>query len=115
MEIRPISSITSAMRVESPNRTYAASRTEAAARVEAVGEVERAENAQRREETLKVAKAVESINQSSVFGEKYELTFIMDRESKRPLLRLIDRETKEVIKQFPPEYAIRLAKDLKAG
>ena len=29
-------------------------------------------------------------------------------------MRIVDRETREVIRQIPPEYALRLADDLKA-
>ena len=51
--------------------------------------------------------------QSALFGQQYELTFDMDRESHRALLRLVDRNTREVVRQIPPEYVLRLARELK--
>lgn len=61
------------------------------------------------EERRALIKAVRAINATALFGENYELTFVLDRETNRPLLRIIDRETREVVRQLPPEYTIRLA------
>lgn len=60
-----------------------------------------------------VVQAVKAVNQSALFGQQYELTFDMDRESHRALLRLVDRNTREVVRQIPPEYVLRLARELK--
>jgi flagellar protein FlaG len=49
-----------------------------------------------------------------LFGQNSELTFVLDRETHRALVRLIDRKTNEVIRQIPPEYLLRMAQDLKA-
>ena len=57
-------------------------------------------------------KAVRALNATEMFGQNYELTFVLDRESRRPLVRIVDKETKEVIRQIPPEYALRMAEDL---
>jgi len=56
--------------------------------------------------------AVRALNKSEMFGQDNELTFVFDRNSHRPLLRIINRETKEVIQQIPPEHALRLAEEL---
>ena len=56
--------------------------------------------------------AVSAVNEATLFGEQYELTFAMDRNSRRPLLRLVDRETHEVVRQIPPEYVLRAAREL---
>ncbi len=66
-----------------------------------------------RPEDRRLIQAVKALNASELFGENAELTFVVDRETGRPLVRIIDRETKEVIRQIPPEYALRLAEDLK--
>lgn len=41
-----------------------------------------------------------------------ELSFSLDEDSGRVLLRIIDRETDEVIRQIPSEELIRIAKAL---
>jgi flagellar protein FlaG len=57
--------------------------------------------------------AMRAVNQSEMFGADKELTFVLDRETRRPLLRLVDRRTGEVIRQIPQEYLMRMAEDLK--
>lgn len=73
-------------------------------------ELEKQQIAERRD----LVRAVKAINATELFGENYELTFVFDRHSKRTLIRIIDRETKEVIRQLPTEYALRIASQLSA-
>lgn len=68
-------------------------------------------NNQRRE----LVRAVESVSNARVFGENSEVTFSLDRQTHRPLIRIVDRETHEVIQQIPAEYVIQLAESLKAA
>jgi flagellar protein FlaG len=67
---------------------------------------------EQRAEQQRMVQAVKAINKAELFGEASELTFGYDRTSKKMVLRLVDRETKEVIRQLPPEYLLRLAEDL---
>ncbi|MCA2968948.1 MAG: flagellar protein FlaG [Acidobacteriaceae bacterium] len=67
---------------------------------------------QQLEERKELVRAVKAINESAAFGENYELTFVFDRPNQRTLVRIIDRETKEVIRQLPAEYALRVASQL---
>jgi uncharacterized FlaG/YvyC family protein len=39
----------------------------------------------------------------------------MDRDTGRPIIRIVDRGTREVIQQIPPEYVLSVAKELAAG
>jgi len=66
-----------------------------------------------RTEQVQLIKAVKAVNSAELFGQNTELTFVMDRLTKRPLLRLVDVRTKEVIRQVPMEYALRLAQAAK--
>ena len=72
--------------------------------------VQRADAAQRRE----LISAAKSINASGLFGQN-QLVFMVDPQTKRPVIRVEDRETHEVLMQLPPEYVLRLAKDLRAS
>lgn len=69
--------------------------------------------AQRPVDQPELIQAVSALNQSGFFGENYELNFDMDRASHRPLLQLVDKETREIVRQLPPEYALRMARQLK--
>jgi uncharacterized FlaG/YvyC family protein len=54
--------------------------------------------------------AVKSINAVEHFGPDSELTFLMDRHTQRPIMRVVNSRTKEVIQQIPPQYVLELAK-----
>ena len=64
-----------------------------------------------RAEQARLIQAVKSVNQSGVFGGSDELTFASDPESGRPIIRLVNKETKEVVRQIPAEYLRRLSED----
>jgi flagellar protein FlaG len=59
-----------------------------------------------------VIRAVHAVNQAELFGQGSELTFLMDRKTHRPLIRVVDRQTGEVIQQIPPEHVLQLAESL---
>lgn len=59
-------------------------------------------------EELKAATQV--VNDSGVLGAQYELAFGQDQRSGRPLVRLLDRNTHEVVRQVPAEYVLRMAR-----
>ncbi len=53
-------------------------------------------------------RAVRALNATEFYGQNNELTFVLDRETRRPLVRIINRETKEVVLQIPPEHVLRM-------
>ncbi len=57
-------------------------------------------------------RTVKSIDASSLFGDGSELTFARDRETNRPVVRVLDRKTQKVLWQAPPEYLLRMAEVL---
>jgi flagellar protein FlaG len=71
------------------------------------GQVSTEQTAQNRQ----VLQAAKTVNDSGVLG-KNELVFIVDRQTHRPVLRLVDRDTHQVVSQIPPEYVLRLAQNL---
>ena len=56
--------------------------------------------------------AVRSVNAAQHFGLDNELTFVMDRNTQRPIIRVVNSKTKEVIQQIPGRYLLELAKQL---
>ncbi len=65
-----------------------------------------------RQENREVIKAVKALNSAEKFGRDNELTFLMDRDTRRLLVRVVDRETKEVLRQIPPEHLLRIAEEI---
>ena len=66
-------------------------------------------------ENRRIVTAVKALNESAFLGDNNELTFGLDRETQRPIIQIIDRHTREVIDQIPPEYVLRIAEDLRLG
>ena len=62
-----------------------------------------------------VVQAVKAVNNAEMFGGDRELTFQRDNITNRMVVRVVDRKTKEVLTQVPPEYVLRLAQDLGHG
>ena len=64
-------------------------------------------------ENREIIQAVRAVNASVQLGENNELTFSLDRQSRRPVIKIVNRETNEVVQQIPNEQILRLAEDLK--
>ena len=63
-------------------------------------------------ENRELIRSVKSIDASSLFGDGSELTFAMDQDTRRVVVRVIDRQTRQVLWQAPPEYMLRIAETL---
>lgn len=59
------------------------------------------------------AQAVTAVNTAQLFGQNNELTFAVDRASKRTVIRLVDKNTGDVLRQIPSETILHLAEALK--
>jgi len=57
--------------------------------------------------------AVREVNRSEMLGENNELTFSFDRTTRKAIVRVIDRKTKDVVFQIPPDYVLRMAQELR--
>ena len=62
--------------------------------------------------TDELGKAVEDVNQF-VNSQGRTLNFSVDEESGKPVVKVIDFETKEVIRQIPSEEVLTMAKAIK--
>jgi uncharacterized FlaG/YvyC family protein len=58
--------------------------------------------------------ATKSVNDSGLLGNN-ELVFSVDRQTHRPIIRVEDKETHEIVFQAPPEYVLNLAQSLNVG
>jgi hypothetical protein len=49
---------------------------------------------------------------AGILGDNNEITFQIDRNSRLPLIRIIDRTTNKVVERIPAEYILQLAESL---
>lgn len=55
--------------------------------------------------------AVKAVNGAELFGYDSELTFVFDRQTHRALVRVVNRDTRELIMQIPAESVLRMAQE----
>jgi len=56
--------------------------------------------------------AVKAVNATELFGSENELTFVRDRQTNLPAVRIINRDTGELVAQIPPEILLQMAEEL---
>lgn len=76
-------------------------------------EAQEAAKLRAREETRQVAAAVQELNDSGYSGPTRELTILLDPKTHRPMVRIVDKETGEVVQQIPSEFVLRMAREAK--
>ena len=48
-------------------------------------------------------------------GDGHEVQFEYDRDASRLIVRLVDTSTREILRQFPSDDALRVARQIKSG
>ena len=61
----------------------------------------------------KLIQAVQALNRAESFGPQNELTFSLDRRTRQPVLRIVDKKSGEVLQQLPTEEVLRRAAEEK--
>lgn len=56
--------------------------------------------------------AVQSLNDSSIFGQDNEVTFAIDKEARVVVVRVVNKDTREVVEQIPEALVLQLAEEL---
>jgi uncharacterized FlaG/YvyC family protein len=64
-------------------------------------------------EQRELIQAVRAVNASGQLGFNNELTFAFDRQTQKLVIKIVNRDTNEVIDQIPAERVLRMAEDLK--
>jgi len=72
-------------------------------------------SSQRSEDDRTLIQAVRAVNASEMLGQENELTFILDNASRRAIVRILNKRTREVVQQIPAEYVLRIAGEMKRG
>jgi flagellar protein FlaG len=65
-------------------------------------------------ENREVIKAVKAINAAGIMGDENELMFSLDRDTHRVVVKIVDTNTNEVVRQVPAEVVLRMAEDTHA-
>jgi hypothetical protein len=60
-------------------------------------------------ENRELIRSVKAIDAPELFGEGNELSFALDRDTQRPVVRVVNQQTGEVLWQAPPEYMLKMA------
>jgi uncharacterized FlaG/YvyC family protein len=60
-----------------------------------------------------VTAAATKLNEASYLGEGREVQHSVAPGTHTPVIKVVDTQTKEVITQWPPEYLLQLAAELK--
>jgi uncharacterized FlaG/YvyC family protein len=64
-------------------------------------------------ENRSIIQAVKAVNETEMFGQDNFLAFQRDPYTKRMVVQVINKQTREVVSQIPPEYVLRLSEDMK--
>ena len=66
-------------------------------------------------ENREVVQAVKALNNTEMFGQENELVFQKNPQTQRMVIKVVNRATKDVVLQLPPEYVLDLAENLNPG
>ena len=67
------------------------------------------------EQDRSLIRAVRSVNDSGVMGDSNEITYQYDRAARCVVVRVVDRESGDVMDQIPAEYVLKLAEKISGG
>jgi uncharacterized FlaG/YvyC family protein len=59
--------------------------------------------------------AVRTVNASALLGPDSKLTFVRDRATQQPVIRVVSKSTGDVVAQLPSEDVLRMAEELNGG
>jgi uncharacterized FlaG/YvyC family protein len=64
------------------------------------------------EDQRALIQAVKAVNGAGLLGQDVELTLRLVPDTQRTVVRVVNRETREVVGQMPPDSVLRLAQEL---
>ena len=65
-------------------------------------------------ENQELIKAVKGINASQLLGADSDLTLAIDQQTRLPVIRIVSRQTNQVVMQLPAEYILQLDQALQS-
>jgi len=64
-------------------------------------------------ENRHIIQAVRAINASANLGDRNELVFSLDQQTRRPIIKIVNRTTNELVRQIPNEEVLVWAREFK--
>lgn len=64
-------------------------------------------------ENREIIQAVRLVGAHANLGSDNEMTFFLDRKTRQPVIKIVNRQTGEVVEQIPNARILRLAEDIK--
>jgi uncharacterized FlaG/YvyC family protein len=58
-------------------------------------------------------KAVRAVNAAELFGQDNQVTFLLDRSTRKAVVRIVNKSTHEMVAQIPSETVLRMAEEIK--
>ncbi|MBI1754591.1 MAG: flagellar protein FlaG [Acidobacteria bacterium] len=68
-----------------------------------------------REAKQQLVQAVRTVNATGIVGQDRVMTIVIDQDTRRPVIRIVDEGTQEVVRQIPAEYVLQLARNLRSA
>jgi uncharacterized FlaG/YvyC family protein len=68
-------------------------------------------SAEEQAQNRQLIRAVRAVNAVELYGQDSEVTFVLDQTG-HPLLQVVNRKTKEIIRQIPPQDLLSAAKSV---
>ena len=62
------------------------------------------------QEQKQLIQAVKRLNETELRGTNHELRIVVDMESQKPSVQLVDRETQEILQEYPPKSVLARAR-----
>jgi uncharacterized FlaG/YvyC family protein len=66
-------------------------------------------------EQRSLLQAVRTVNASQLLGPDTKLTFVRDRVTEQPVIRVVSKSTGDVVAQLPSEDVLRMAEEVNGG
>ena len=69
------------------------------------------ESRQPTEQQKALIQAVKAVNAAELFGHENETTYIIDRAAKIAVVRVVNKQTGEVVQQIPTQQLLKMAEE----
>ena len=63
------------------------------------------------EDQRALLQAVKAVNAAQLFGQENEVTFIIDRAANIAVVRIVNKDTGELVEQIPSEQMLKMAEE----
>jgi len=66
----------------------------------------------KQKEQRDLIQAVQALNSAATFGNDNEVTFFFDRNTHKTVIKIVNKETREVVRQIPAASVLKMAQEI---